>query len=211
MAAQTEAIPLGENPSYYRARYYDELSARFLREDSVRFDSDVNFYRYVLNNPVNHTDPLGLASQGWHYDTTYNLAKKIFGPKCEDKAREVAAANAAMDDHVNYVAKARFLTFQGSDWDSPGPHFPSPDFVAGGLSNAVKTCNLPDLGRGVHSLQDMYFHFGITPGWHFVFFGWDWAVQDLNAISPVPRVSAATDGTASWLKAFKDNCLQCCN
>jgi RHS repeat-associated protein len=44
---------------YYRARYYDSFAGRFLTEDSVRFRADINFYRYVYNNPINNFDPSG--------------------------------------------------------------------------------------------------------------------------------------------------------
>jgi RHS repeat-associated protein len=46
---------------YYRARTYDPILGRFSQEDPIRFSgSDVNFYRYVFNNPLNAFDPLGL-------------------------------------------------------------------------------------------------------------------------------------------------------
>jgi RHS repeat-associated protein len=46
---------------YYRARFYDPRTGRFLNEDPLGFLSeDDNFYRYVFNNSVNTTDPLGL-------------------------------------------------------------------------------------------------------------------------------------------------------
>ena len=45
---------------YYRARYYDAQTGRFLSEDPIRFDGgDGNLYRYVRNNPVNLIDPQG--------------------------------------------------------------------------------------------------------------------------------------------------------
>ena len=45
---------------YYRARYYDPQTSRFLSEDPIGFDAgDQNLYRYVLSNPVNLTDPDG--------------------------------------------------------------------------------------------------------------------------------------------------------
>ncbi len=45
---------------YYRARFYDPQTGRFLSEDSLRFDAgDQNLYRYVFNNPVNLVDPNG--------------------------------------------------------------------------------------------------------------------------------------------------------
>ena len=49
--------------SYMNARYYDPASGRFLSEDPLGFAAgDTNLYRYVGNNPVNATDPTGLAT-----------------------------------------------------------------------------------------------------------------------------------------------------
>jgi len=45
---------------FYRARYYDPQSGRFLSEDPIGFNSGINFYRYVANNPSNLIDPSGL-------------------------------------------------------------------------------------------------------------------------------------------------------
>jgi RHS repeat-associated protein len=45
---------------YYRARYYDPLSGRFLVEDPLLFHSDsINLYQYAKNAPVNFRDPSG--------------------------------------------------------------------------------------------------------------------------------------------------------
>ena len=43
---------------YYRARYYDPSTGRFLSEDSG--DQSSNLYAYVENGPTNLVDPLGL-------------------------------------------------------------------------------------------------------------------------------------------------------
>ena len=48
---------------YYRARYYDPKLGRFVSEDPIGFLADSNFYRYVYDNPVSYTDPLGLDVQ----------------------------------------------------------------------------------------------------------------------------------------------------
>jgi RHS repeat-associated protein len=42
---------------YYRARFQDPLLERFINRDPIK--SDWNLYRYVLNNPINATDPTG--------------------------------------------------------------------------------------------------------------------------------------------------------
>ena len=44
---------------YYRARYYDPTTGRFLTEDPIRFGGGINFYDYVANGPVLFVDPLG--------------------------------------------------------------------------------------------------------------------------------------------------------
>ena len=48
---------------YYRARYYDPSTGRFLSQDPIGFDGGVNSYAYVDNSPSNATDPFGLQAQ----------------------------------------------------------------------------------------------------------------------------------------------------
>lgn len=45
---------------YYRARYYDPNSGRFLSEDPLGFFTGVNHFSYVSNNPGIYFDPFGL-------------------------------------------------------------------------------------------------------------------------------------------------------
>jgi len=46
--------------SYYRARYYDPVSGRFISEDPAGFAAGFNFYRYLSNYPAGSRDPSGL-------------------------------------------------------------------------------------------------------------------------------------------------------
>ncbi len=47
---------------YYRARYYDPTTGRFLSEDPIRgISGDVNLYPYVESSAVNLTDPSGMC------------------------------------------------------------------------------------------------------------------------------------------------------
>ena len=46
--------------AYYRYRYYDPNSGRFLSEDPITFEGGIDFYGYVRNQPLNYDDPFGL-------------------------------------------------------------------------------------------------------------------------------------------------------
>jgi RHS repeat-associated protein len=48
---------------YYRARYYDYATARFLQPDPIGYADGVNLYTYVGNNPLSWTDPFGLCKE----------------------------------------------------------------------------------------------------------------------------------------------------
>src|SRR2546430_2697985 len=69
----------GETSLYFnRARYLDPNSGRFLSEDPSQFLGGANFYRYSFNNPVNFTDPSGLAPS--LLDRLLNLLKPTSPP-----------------------------------------------------------------------------------------------------------------------------------
>ncbi len=46
---------------YYRARYYDASAGRFTSEDPIRFRGGFDFYAYVINDPIDSIDPMGLC------------------------------------------------------------------------------------------------------------------------------------------------------
>ncbi len=51
---------------YYRARYYDARTARFISVDPEGFAAgDSNLYRYVFNRPADLTDPSGRGVSGF--------------------------------------------------------------------------------------------------------------------------------------------------
>jgi len=46
---------------YYRARYYDYYTGRFLQPDPAGYTDGLNLYAYVGNNPLAYVDPFGLC------------------------------------------------------------------------------------------------------------------------------------------------------
>lgn len=61
--AFTGQVMIGEAQLYhYKARAYDPALGRFLQTDPAGYQSDVNAYAYVANDPVNGLDPNGLAT-----------------------------------------------------------------------------------------------------------------------------------------------------
>ncbi len=48
---------------YYRARYYDSITGRFLSEDPIGFYGGLNLYPYVKNGPIDFVDPTGLKCE----------------------------------------------------------------------------------------------------------------------------------------------------
>ena len=51
---------------YNRARYYDPQLGRFISEDPIGLEGGINAYAYAGNDPVNGTDPFGLAERRMH-------------------------------------------------------------------------------------------------------------------------------------------------
>jgi len=91
---------------YYRARYYDPTTQRFLSRDPIEFEAgDFNFYRYVSNDPVNFVDPSGLDVK---------LCK-----------RPAEAAFGIVDHHWIVTD-----TKSGGMWNAPGTKYPDKPFLA---------------------------------------------------------------------------------
>jgi RHS repeat-associated protein len=68
---------------YYRARYYDPSTGRFVSEDPIAFDGGENFYAYTRNSPIGFKDSFGLYTLQRHVPPPSPALDKFL--KCLDK------------------------------------------------------------------------------------------------------------------------------
>ncbi|MFO0796118.1 MAG: putative Ig domain-containing protein [Gemmataceae bacterium] len=67
---------------YYRARYYDSATGRFLSVDPLEFAAgDLNLYRYVGNAPLRSADPTGLAEFTEYQKLLYAISGSLHPPE----------------------------------------------------------------------------------------------------------------------------------
>jgi len=94
-----------EDLYYYRARYYDPTTQRFLSQDPIGFSSgDFNWYRYTLNNPTYFRDPY----DHWAW-LLYPLAAYLFYDTISDwadylnKSDDLCDANTPIKTPEDYL------------------------------------------------------------------------------------------------------------
>jgi hypothetical protein len=114
-----------ETWSYYRARYYESASGRFLSEDPIQFGGgSVDFYLYSSNRSTLFVDPSGLADIQFninsHRDpgiggnglTTFNGAGDppvvFISCVCSGKGKYRMNVSVAWDINILYGNKAQF-------------------------------------------------------------------------------------------------------
>jgi len=81
---------------YYRARYYDPTIGRFLSQDPLGMVDGPNLYAYVLNNPINFVDPLGLCTLNFGWDDAWDIVEV----KCSTKVKDVNYDDVAFQRYV---------------------------------------------------------------------------------------------------------------
>ncbi len=101
---------------YYRARYYDPSTGRFVGEDPIGIEGGINSYRYVSNGPVNSTDPSGLCPPDpkkkcdavFPSDpTTAKLAQLVYAEGNGSSSGDLAVASVVVND-ANYGNPGEF-------------------------------------------------------------------------------------------------------
>jgi RHS repeat-associated protein len=93
----TGRVPVSPRLYYYRARYYDSQTARFISEDPIGLAGGVNQYAYVDGNPLAFTDPTGNcpwcigAGIGFGVDLISQLIENGGNWRCIDPGRLLAS------------------------------------------------------------------------------------------------------------------------
>ncbi len=101
---------------HFRLRTLATDMGRFISDDPLRFGAgDVNFYRYVGNNPLNWIDPLGLF--------------EIYINDCKTSSAKVYGATITVLGDNGVIR-----TVRGSSYPNPGNYYP---IVAEGTYKAV--------------------------------------------------------------------------
>lgn len=143
---------------YYRARYLG-TEGRFLTEDPLQFRAGINFYSYVLNNPINANDPTGLLSI-WKHESITNKAAHDFGlsPSASVNLAGNVRARDSIDDSVfNSSPEIQNLhAMRGVKDDVIQGKDEARFLIQENLSRFVNTGNL---SQGIHLIQDV-----ATPG-----------------------------------------------
>jgi RHS repeat-associated protein len=106
---------------YYRARYYDPSTGRFLGEDQIGNDEGANLYLYTRNNPINFNDPSGLykligfsPGDAQKMRDAIDSAIKKLGESCDGCAGPDGQKIANALQNATFVYKANLKTQDGT-------------------------------------------------------------------------------------------------
>jgi RHS repeat-associated protein len=99
---------------YYRARYYDPKAGRFISADRLPYVDGPNNYSYVLNNPVNFLDPLGLQT---HDSVTRTLQGAIRRGDVGEIENILSSAERVLSQELKDAARAAIQKFRSKAGD----------------------------------------------------------------------------------------------
>ena len=137
--AFTGRLPIASDFYYYRSRFYDANTGRFISEDPIGFRGGPNLYAYVRNNPTNWLDPLGLC----------------------DQSRPTTSAQPSTHD---YSENCAVLNICNSPWAPPQTLTGNPDTLSPATCNETVYCGF---NPGFDQPQMPAPQFPRVPGWTF--------------------------------------------
>jgi RHS repeat-associated protein len=165
---------------YNYHRYYDPKTGRYLTPDPIGLAGGVNPYVYVGNNPGNLIDLLGL----WGEDVHSGIGNQRYGTFTwaqqegfsGAQARRLALSNDAIDGGwgswvpIFGLQSRHFNQGAYGDFQDSRLFWARYEFNRAIEAHEKGECDiaLSHIGRGLHSLQDIYAH----RDWDTGFLGW---------------------------------------
>ena len=91
----------GLGVDYYRARYYNPTTGRFLSEDPIGLAGGFNLYAYAQDSPTNRVDPSGCLDCGQALDNLRDAINNLVG-----RMNENAAHGGGCPGHAKAIQQA---------------------------------------------------------------------------------------------------------
>ena len=143
------------NLYYYRARYYDPASGRFVSEDPIRwFSGTADFYGYVQNDPADLVDPLGLrAAKSATADCIANGLDALF----PGVTASVGAPTKEVGGHWNFPIQLQFRSSCAANqfylaYKTAAPGWPPPARFGSGPAIHLENLGSWSVSGGVYTI-----------------------------------------------------------
>ena len=149
---------------YYGRRYYDPKNGRFFGRDPIEEQGGMNLYGFVLNNPVNRWDYLGMYAVLNRTENNYELTIPLYfapGTSQEIIDGAVIAIEGALKGKfgdITLIAKVKLMPAPPTSKD-PGN---SVNILSG---NAKSISNYKDDPRSQNGIFSIYRHQAIDLVW----------------------------------------------
>lgn len=188
-------------------RHYDPLTAKWWSADPIAEDGGLNLYGYVLNNPINYWDPLGLK---WYHDAAVGALEAAGGGLAMAAGFADTATFGLTSKVSNKLNDAFYGEGTGDAVDKQmecskankigkfaGNFVPGSSAAAGAARLAGPGSKLLGKGSRLFGRGERHGHKGITNRGK-VRFGWGWKGNRSNG-RDVFRASWSKKGNRSWL------------
>jgi RHS repeat-associated protein len=183
---------------YYRIRYYDPGTGRFLNQDPLGFSQGPNFYTYTGNNPTLFTDSFGLWLPSGHE----TLTREAMGGFHDYMTDITVAANLHIDRGENF--------FNSPQHYFPGTAVKANKWIWSNIGLALESSNLTSsltyLGYALHTVQDKWSHY--MPNKGYIAHAIDYLLNDvviLDVLEENPHYAyEARLDTEYWIDKYKN-------
>ncbi len=121
---------------FYRARYYNPQIGRFISEDPIGFNDDINLYAYVSNSPANSKDSTGLIRD----PVGFPIGGGVPGTGRKDVLQANVFFQALGRNFVNEFEEGGCVNVFGQAFSEGGSSHIIPELPAGsGVDDAIRT------------------------------------------------------------------------